>query len=520
MPRTAGTSSGGREVELKLHATPGDLTQIAELDLVSAATIAGPGRKRQHTTYYDTPGLELARRGLALRVRREAGRQVQAVKTMGGGGAGDSAAIAIRREWEWEITGDGPDLATLRTGELATVVPADLLDQLGPVFSTDVQRATFQLRPHPQAEVELALDRGQISARSLDGGTTHAAISEVELELKNGRLADLFSLALAIHERVPLRLASRSKADLGLTLLTGRLPAAAPARPLGLTPFTTVAEAFRHIGRNGLSHLLDNEPAVLAGSDPEALREMAAAVRRLDAAFGLFKTVVTSARGKGLRTELRHLGAALETARTWERMHDRHIAPLMHDADSPRSLAAAVAGRRRVARVAALESLASPRWTGWMLAFGAWLEGGDWAEGGPFAVPMTELAPTLLAERLDRVARAAKVLSGKEGGENWRKLWRRTQRLRYAVDFCRAVFPPDRVRPLRTAVEDFRAVLKVAADADQAIGLLDDLAEETGPAARAELKPLRRKLDRVRAEARRDLVRSWTALRTAPQPFG
>jgi inorganic triphosphatase YgiF len=519
-------------VELKLLVAPGDLARIAGLPLVGEGAVAPPSPCRQHTTYYDAPGLILARRGLALRIRREGVLRIQAVKTMGGA-AGDAAAVAVRQEWEWEIAGDGPDLAPLRRGELATVIPGEVVDALTPIFTTDIKRTAVTLRTATGALIELALDEGRITARHPGGGSAHAAVAEIELELKDGRLADLFDLARAIHARVPLRLATRSKADMGFGLLTGRVPESRPARPLGLSPVSTVAEAFRHIARNGLTQLLDNEPALAAGGDAEALREMAAAIRRLDAAFGLFKGVIGGPRAMGLRTELRRLGAPLEEARLWERVHDRWLAPLMHDDRAPRHLAAAVAGARRTARIAALEHLAGPAWTGWQLDFAAWLEGGDWlAEAvdgtesatGVFARPMTDLAPTLLADRLQRVARAMRKGPAADGAEGpgkdadwprqWRPLWRRTQRLRYALDFCRAVFPPDRVRPLHGAVETFRRTLKQAADADQALDALKALAADGNAEMARDLRRVKRHLKATRDEARSALSPAWEALTT------
>ncbi len=505
----------GREVELKLLVAPADLPRIGLLPEILAMADGPAVKQRLHTSYYDTPALELAARGVALRLRRQNGHRVQSLKTLGADTAGDAAGIAMRREWEWEITGDRPDLSLLAEGELARVFPADLADRLDPVFATDMQRTTLLLRPEPGIAVELALDLGQAVAQPPGKASTHRPISEMELELKSGRLVDLFRLAAVVHRKVPLRLSTRSKADLGFSLLTGESPKASPARPLGLTPVTTVAEAFRHMGRNGLAQLLDNEPALMAASDPAALREVAAALRRIEAAFALFKGVVASPRGDGLRQEMRELGQPIERARAWDRVAIRVMEPRQRGRQTPRVLSAAVAGARRAARMEAVERLNSPRWTAWLLEFGTWLEGGDWdqeGEPGLFARTMAEMAPGLLDHRLDKVAKAAAKMAA--GEDAWRKLWKRTQRLRYALDYCRAVWPVEKVRPMLAAVEALRAKLKQAADAHQALTLLGGLAEGRDDIGQA-VRPVTADLRRMRDEALREVPALLAAVQQA-----
>ena len=58
--------------------------------------------------YYDTPGLDLWRQGIALRLRRERGRWFQAVK---GGG---SAHAGLHRRFEDEAEVAGPAHARFR----------------------------------------------------------------------------------------------------------------------------------------------------------------------------------------------------------------------------------------------------------------------------------------------------------------------------------------------------------------------------------------------------------------------
>jgi len=482
--------AAGREVEIKLLAAPADLARIADLALIRAMIRAEVLRGREHTTYYDVPELALARRGLALRLRRRGGQRIQAVKTMGIPASADGAGVTIRREWEWPIQGDQPDSSLLRGDGLEEMIPPALAARLTGIFSTDIQRTLIPLHLGDGVEVDMALDVGQAAAISHDtgaaaGGRAHRIISEVELELKCGSIADLFRLAAAIHGRVPLRLSTRSKADIGFALVTGARPGPTPARPLAVTPLTTVTEAFRHVMRNGLAHMLDNQEALVTvdgTGDAAALRELAAAARRLDAGYGLFGRLIHTDRGDVLRLELRRHARILEKARAWQRLA-LSLGDL--EPEQRRPLAGAVSQARAKALDRVRRLLNAPEWTGWQLAFAQWLEEGEWSRqphGCPFGTMMDEIAGPLLAKRIDKALRAGSLLDQRQpfGLDDAVKLTRRMKYLRYALDYCRAVWPAERVRPLLDMVDALLVPLKVAASAAAGGAMLDKLGYSMG----------------------------------------
>ncbi|SNS88896.1 MULTISPECIES: CYTH and CHAD domain-containing protein [unclassified Azospirillum] len=476
---------GGQEIEIKLLAAPADLGRIADLALVRAMTKGEVQRGREYTTYYDAPDLSLARRGLALRVRRRGSLRIQAVKTLGLRGTADGAGVAIRREWEWPVTGDLPDFTLLRGDGLEEMIPPALTARLAGIFSTDIQRTLIPLHLGDGVEVEMALDLGQALALSRDtgaaaGGQAHRIISEVELELKRGSIADLFRLAAALHGRVPLRLSTRSKADIGFALVTGARPGPTPARPMAITPITTVTEAFRHVMRNGLAHLLDNQEALVTEDgtgDALALRELAAATRRLDAGYGLFRRLIYTDRGDALRRELRRHAKLLEKARAWQRLA-LALANLDPDQRRPAVGAVSQARAKALSRVRAL--LNAPEWTAWQLAFAQWLEEGEWTRqphGCPFGTMMDEMAGPLLAKRIEKALLVGSLPDPRQvpSLEQAAKLARRMKYLRYALDYCRAVWPADRVRPLLDMVDALLVPLKAAAGATAGGAMLDKL---------------------------------------------
>lgn len=170
-----------------------------------------PARTRLGNTYYDTPEGDLEQARMALRLRRDGERLLQTLKTRGQGGGG----LSTRGEWEWEVPGPGLDLAGLAALPPMAERDPGLLERLVPRFATDFERETWWLEADG-VTLELALDLGEIRA----GGET-VAIRELELELKAGEPAALWSLAETLAEGVALRPSDTSKAARGGALLGG-----------------------------------------------------------------------------------------------------------------------------------------------------------------------------------------------------------------------------------------------------------------------------------------------------------
>ena len=179
------TKNGPREVELKFELDPG---AVAPVEAALARLAAGrPKRERLHSTYFDTPRLALREAGITLRVRRIGRRRIQTVKLTGG-----AAGLFDRPEWEGKIEGDTPDWDLARKTGLAPLARDGVAKGARRVFSVAVERRRFDLGLG-ESRIEAALDVGVIEA-----GKRLAPIRELELELKRGRLADLFGLAKTI----------------------------------------------------------------------------------------------------------------------------------------------------------------------------------------------------------------------------------------------------------------------------------------------------------------------------------
>lgn len=502
------SAAAAREVELKLHVPPGDLARVVTLPAMASIATGAPTSLRLRTVYYDTPDLKLAADGVALRVRRQDRHHVQALKTITGESAGDTAGIAVRREWEWPLAGAEPDLSRLDADGAGNLIPEDVRGALVPVFSTDFQRTILLVRPDPHTTVEIAVDDGEVRA-----GSRTERISEVELELKGGRVGRLFDLALSLQRFVPARVGTENKADVGYRLVTGREPGPVMPPPLALSPVTSAAESFRHIVRHGLKHLLSNEACVLAGGNPVGLHQIRIALRRLRLILRLFRGTIADGHVAELRDELTWVSRRLRAARRWD------VTRALVPADYA-GLAVRVEQARRPAVEDAAATLRGNRSSRLVLTLGAWLEDGRWRERAGTAGrarldgPMADLAGPWLAGSFARARRGGAVIAAADD-EARQTIRRRVRRHGYSVAFFRGLYPPAAVRAHLAALEPLLRALDSLDDRATAVRLLGGLAAEH-PEVRAEVEAVLRPVLSTGEKDRQGLPDLWRAFREAP----
>ena len=157
-------------------------------------------------------------------------------------------------------------------------------------------------------------------ARSIPG--RFAPLSEVELELKRGKAADLFQLAKTIAHKAPLELALVSKAERGYRLVAGEKAGPSKAMAVTLKPEMSSSQAFRAIARACLRQLTDNVP-VLHQGDPEGLHQARVAVRRLRAAMSLFGELLRDDATQNVKNELKWLMGEFGPAREMDVLTER-----------------------------------------------------------------------------------------------------------------------------------------------------------------------------------------------------
>jgi len=451
------------EVELKLAVAPAAIRKLAAHRLLRGR--ARPIARKLYSVYYDTPGFDLWRKGVTLRLRRDSSRWLQTVK--GGGEA--QAGLHRRDELESEVAGPHPDLARIRDGGLAEVfAPSHLRAQLRPVFVTEFHRSSRLIELGPDTTVEASIDSGEIR-----GGERADAVSELELELKKGAPWQLFDLALKLLKDVPLAVENRSKAERGFALARAERDAPVKARPALLVSDMTVNEAFKAVMWASLAHLHANVRGMLAGGDPEYLHQMRVALRRLRSTFNVFAPVLPEAMAAPLAAELKWLAGALGPARDWDVFVAETLPPIHAEFGRHEALAAfgeQCARLRRAAGRKAKRAVAAQRYQYLVLSLAGWLTAEGWlmqvdpAGRERFAVPVRDFASPVLDERYNRVRRRGHKLAGLPAGELHR-LRIAIKKFRYATDFFAGLYEGRQVRDALKRLARLQNILGAINDA-------------------------------------------------------
>ncbi len=304
------------EIELKLS-LPAAAVDALKADPLLAK--ARKTRKRLDNIYFDTPDHALAQARIGLRLRKDGRRWLQTVKSGGSAQAG----LHQREEIEFAVSGKALEWAPL-TGTAFEAVLAPIQQQLGAQFRTLFTRDIRRLTGPSGAEIELAIDQGEIIAGK--NSRKREAICELELELKSGSVDDLFELALELASRHPLTMSNCSKAERG-DALARDLPPAAPvkAADLLLPPAADAPTAARLAIENCLAHWQANEAGFLSqpsgdGYDSEYLHQLRVGVRRLRVACDPFARLAGWQAGTLalIKGPLRQLGQQLGEARDWD----------------------------------------------------------------------------------------------------------------------------------------------------------------------------------------------------------
>ena len=179
------------EYELKYRAT-GELLQKLQADFPGEYTVT-----EMTTTYYDTPGSDLAKLYWTLRHRQEGDRHICTLKT--------PAGIDGRCEYECffeDIQEAIPQLVRMsKSNALAPLAERGLEAKCGARFTRTARQLTAG-----STVAELALDTGV-----LVNGEIEEAFAEVEVELKFGYRQEVEVMGLLLKEAYGLTVENKSK---------------------------------------------------------------------------------------------------------------------------------------------------------------------------------------------------------------------------------------------------------------------------------------------------------------------
>lgn len=472
---TAPTDS---ETELKLLVPPGASRRLGAHPLLKGA--GRPVTKKLYSVYLDTPDLDLCRRGVAFRLRKDGARWVQTVK----GGGEVKSGLHRRVELETGVAGPGPDCTVIDSEAFSGLFSSPrLCAQLQPVFSTQFSRTSRIVSLTPDVTVEVCIDRGVIKC-----GDSIAPICELELELKSGAPWHLYELALQLLDSVPLRIENRSKAERGYALLRGESPAPVKAQAVALDTGMSVNDAFKAIVWASLNHLQANEHGMLDSRDPEYLHQVRVALRRMRSAFSTFSGALPQEEAALFVAEIKWLARALGPARDWDVFMTETLPPILRECGSHDGLAALkkqgararTAGRRR-----ALSAVDSPRYQRLNLMLSGWLiaefhlRPADEALLAASRAPAPAFAGAALEQRFARARKRGRKLRQLSAAD-LHLLRIAVKKLRYVADSFATLYDEKCIARMLARLARLQNILGAMNDAATVAGLMKRLGAKSG----------------------------------------
>lgn len=418
------------EVELKLLVPPGRLGEFRECALLRLPVRNKGIVRRLDATYYDTANHDLYRAGLSLRVRRSGKQFTQTMKRL------SSTDTLSRQEWEVPIAAMNPDLGALPIAEIGSPLDAIIAETFLPIFSTKVRRHILNVDV-PDAQIEVAFDDGIIEA-----GPDQEPISEIELELKQGKRAALYELGLSLMDTGPLSLGMQSKSTRGYALVSGETPKAVKAVASRLERGDIVDDAIAGLMSDCQQQILENLLPARSGR-PNGIHQLRVALRRLRTLLWMLRREIAAPSLNALEGDARHLAKSLGPARNWDVFIESTLSNIenvdLQDVTFSGLRTACVPFRVNSYSMVR-ETIADPQINRFLLLLGLVIEQRSWRNdigSGTLSV-LAEPASKFSARVLARIGRKARKI-----GRNFQqlhpeerhKLRLTLKKLRYALEF-------------------------------------------------------------------------------------
>jgi inorganic triphosphatase YgiF len=502
------------EIELKLSVDPHAANAPLRHPAVKALRTGRMRTARIDSSYYDTGETLLADADVALRIRRIGKGWVQTIK--GPAQSATAGGLFARAEYEWPLARPTLDYELLATTPWSKLIAkAVKRGGLARCFTTVFERRTIPLAFPDGTRAELCVDLGEIRATQ-DGETRRARIAEIELELEQGSASNLFGLARRLAEDLPVAVMTRSKAERGYALLSGErdvIGEPVRAESVPLPKHATTEEALAALVRGCLRQIGANAPGLVADDNVEWVHQMRIGTRRLRSCLRLVERSAPSGELRRLVADVKWLAQALGEARDWDVFVGETLPPLAKwfaaqdhaTAAGLKRLRTRALARRKLARAAAREAVASARFQRILLAGGylcaaprfATEPPSEAAHGGDDLLGRRAagFAASLLARRHRKLEQSASALES--GSAEERHAVRiAAKRLRYIAEFFAPLFARKRAK----------GYLKALAAVQDVLGHLNDTATALRVA---------NELPGTQSDAATGAVRGWVAAQAA-----
>lgn len=423
--------------------------QIGRLRTLAVLKRGTRGRtvtRRATETHFDTPGRDLLKRHISVRVEL-VGRQRTQHVALRGPRLGPANEYRV---WSGPVPTPDPMLAAIEDSAVSSLL-AEAETSGGapiPVFSTEVERTERHLALEDEALVLVRIETGLMRA-----GESEKPVHRLQLILEHGPATTLFALGQAVMAALPIRPAAHNPAALGMDLSTGASPAWHKRRPLRLTRSETVEEAMVQMLRFGLDHALANEAAVLENDHPEGIHQMRVGLRRTRSALRLFRKLLPPDQYVWFNGEVKWITDQLGPARDMDVFEDEIVGPIVEHLSDPGvldGLRNRIRRRRTMCRRKAREALRSERYATFGMEAARWLAERTWREtwGNDLPTrldaPILGLASKLVGKRHKAVHEDGTVFDALSI-EQRHQLRIDVKKLRYAIDFFGALYPEEAV---------------------------------------------------------------------------
>jgi triphosphatase len=477
-----------QEIEIRFAASEHDLMRIAKGSVLHGFSVGPAATKRLNTVYYDTPQHAFARAGLSLRVRTNGVGYVQTVKDESSGGL-----LSHRHEHECTVPTPLPDLSCIpdqhMRERLETIVDGGHIE---PLIETRIHRTTRSVKSPAGDEVELAVDRGQI--RTVANGYAAIAVSELELELKQGAPVVLFEIARRLSRKAPLTITIESKSARGMRALEGQEICSHKAGRTELAPDCTAEDAFRATLLHCLHHIARNTQAVAETRLPEGVHQMRVGLRRLRAALSASGDEFRVRPLEALRERAKVLADLFGDTRELDVFATELLKPVEGAAKRPGlpQLRLILEELRRESWERSVELVRSDDFTGFVLDLAAAIETRIWRESATaeqlaaFQQPAHDLAAEALDKRLKQACKRARHLASLSTHDRHR-LRIALKKLRYSGEFFAPTFPAKAVAAFQGRLSKLQDLFGALNDAAAAEAILRRITEHAGERGTPEL---------------------------------
>lgn len=511
------------EVEGKLRVpTERTLRAMSRLRRLGANELRPRPAQHLHSVYVDTEDLDLARRGVALRLRRHRGAWEVTAKWSGT----IDGALHRRPELTLELA-KPPDLPFfLPDGPLSLYLSALILGRpLHPILVCDTHRRLLNVVPVDAPEstqpiAEIALDRVKLAAPSGSEGNPIDTYCEVEIEQREGTTEDIVTITDQLRSQFVLTPSDTSKFTYGMHRLYGEDVLRFPPTP-PLTGNESAAVALRRIIAVQLEQLRRSDPGTRLGRDADALHEMRVAVRRMRAAFRNFETGVGVRARTHLRRELGWLGRVLGAVRDL----DVQLENLQrHGSTLPGTYRAGLdpfrrhlEGLRADRRASLLSALDSPRYVRLLVRLEMFTSSKPPRQkaGTAGQEPIARQGATLVKQAFKHLRKAGKESDAIVAPEQLHNLRLRSKRARYLLEFLADLTgkPGRRLTKRLTRVQDVLGVINDSVvSAALVCQYLDESVTKTAASTTLALQEVAQAGLRHSAASRKDFQKAWKLL--------